>query len=219
MAELLGVSTAGGLGLRHRVRLAIVLNHIRVVDGDVVHAVLEVVNRVSAVAHDLDHQVVGALDGLRGLVDEPVLDVRPLLAIPHGIRCKASGVASRAGNDVDATVDDRLDRLYGAVRERLVGDSRAERTLTDLKTQPDDARQQGRLEEVIEKDPEFATRVAAMLDDLSQYPPVGGIAARDTGPVAGGNVVITGGRDAAGRDLTYTDPRQGHRFRPLRMSP
>jgi len=122
---------------------------------------------------------------------------------------KASGVASRAGRDVDAAVDDRLDRLYDAVRERLVGDSRAERTLTDLKTQPDDARRQGRLElaleEVIEKDPEFATRLATMLDDLSQHPPVGGIAARDTGPVAGGNVVITGARDAAGRDLTYTD--------------
>lgn len=122
---------------------------------------------------------------------------------------RAAGVANRAGREVDAAVDDRLDRLYDAVRRRLVGDARAERTLDDLKAQPDDARRQGRLElaleEVIEKDPEFATRLASMLDDLSKHPPAGGIAARDTGPVAGGNVVITGGRDAAGRDLTYTD--------------
>jgi hypothetical protein len=30
-----------------------------------------------------------------------------------------------------------------------------------------------------------------------------------SGEVAGGNVVITGGRDAAGRDLTYTDRDKG----------
>ena len=120
----------------------------------------------------------------------------------------AAGVARRAGKDIDAAVDDRLDQLCEAVRERFVGDPRAERTLNDLETQPADARRQGRLElaleEAIEKNPEFATRLEAMLEDLSPRPPAGGIVARDTGPVAGGNVIITGW-DAAGRDLTHTD--------------
>ena len=44
-----------------------------------------------------------------------------------------------------------------------------------------------------------------MLDDLAQRPPPGGVLIRDAGPVAGGDVVIKGGRDAAGRDLTTGD--------------
>jgi hypothetical protein len=147
-------------------------------------------------------------------VDPASLAALAVGALVRYAASKAAGVAKRAGKDIDAAVDDRLDRLYKAVRQRFVGDSRAERTLNDLETQPDEARLQGRLElaleEVIEKDPDFATRLAAMLEDLSHHPPAGGIVARDTGPVAGGSVVITGGRDAAGRDLTYTDPDTGH---------
>lgn len=130
-------------------------------------------------------------------------------AVVRYIASKAGGVAGRAGRDIDAVVDERLDRLYATVRERLVGDSRAERTLNDLGDNPDDARRQGRLElaleEVIDRDPEFASRLTAMLEELSHHPPPGGISARDAGPVAGGNVVISAGRDAAGRDITYTN--------------
>jgi hypothetical protein len=61
------------------------------------------------------------------------------------------------------------------------------------------------LEEVIEEDPGFGSRLVAMLEDLSQHPPPGGVAVRDAGPVAGGDVIIKAGRDAAGRDLTSTD--------------
>jgi hypothetical protein len=142
-------------------------------------------------------------------VDPATLAALAVGALVRYIATKAASVAGRAGRDIDAVVDDRLDRLYKAIRERMVGDGRAERTLSDVEAQPDDARRQGRLElaleEVIEEDPGFASRLAAMLDDLSRHPPPGGIAVRDAGPVAGGDVVITAGRDAAGRDLTHTD--------------
>ncbi|HEY8114530.1 MAG TPA: hypothetical protein VII16_17030 [Actinomycetes bacterium] len=142
-------------------------------------------------------------------MDPATLAALAVGALVRYIAGKAAGVAGRAGRDIDAVVDDRLDRLYNAVRERLGGDRRGERTLNDLEGQPDDARRQGRLElaleEVIEEDPGFASRLAAMLEDLSQHPPPGGVAVRDAGPVAGGDVVITAGRDAAGRDLTRTD--------------
>jgi hypothetical protein len=35
---------------------------------------------------------------------------------------------------------------------------------------------------VIEEDPGFASRLAAMLEDLSQHPPPGGLAVREAGP-------------------------------------
>ncbi|HEX6238622.1 MAG TPA: hypothetical protein VFZ68_15580 [Acidimicrobiales bacterium] len=130
-------------------------------------------------------------------------------ALVRYVAGKAAGVVRRAGRDIDAVVDDRLDRLYERVRERFSDDRRAESTLLDLEEDPTDARRQGRLElaleGVIEEDPEFASRLAAMLEDLSRRPPPGGVAIRDAGPVAGGDVVIRAGRDAAGRDLTSTD--------------
>jgi hypothetical protein len=142
-------------------------------------------------------------------VDPATLAALAVGALVRYIASKAARLTSRAGRDIDAVVDDRLDHLYNAVRERLVGDRRAERTLNDLEAQPDDARRQGRLEmaleEVIGGDADFVSRLAAMLEDLSQQPPSGGFAVRDAGPVAGGNVVITAGRDAAGRDLTRTE--------------
>jgi hypothetical protein len=142
-------------------------------------------------------------------VDPATLAALAVGALVRYIGSKAARLTSRAGRDIDTVVDDRLDRLYNAVRERLVGDGRTERTLNDLEAQPDDARRQGRLEmaleEVIGRDTDFASRLAAMLEDLSQRPPSGGVAVRDAGPVAGGNVVITAGRDAAGRDLTRTE--------------
>jgi hypothetical protein len=118
-------------------------------------------------------------------------------------------VSSKAAGLVDKAVDDRLDRLYDTVRAHVTGDQRAERTLHELEVDPDNARRQGRLElaleGAVEDDPAFAARLAAMLDDLAQRPPPGGVLIRDAGPVAGGDVAITGGRDAAGRDLTIGD--------------
>lgn len=121
---------------------------------------------------------------------------------------KAARVAGRAGRDIDAAIDDRLDRLYETVRESLGGDRRGERTLHDLAADPSDVRRQVRLEMVlegaIEDDPEFGGRLAALLEDLSPRRPPGGLTVRNAGPVAGGNIVITAGHDASGRDLTRT---------------
>ena len=121
---------------------------------------------------------------------------------------KAARVAGRAGRDIDAVIDDQLDRLYETVRESLGGDGRSERTLYDLEADPADIRRQARLELVlegaIEDDPELGGRLAALLEDLSQHRPPGGLNVRNAGPVAGGNIVITAGHDASGRDLTRT---------------
>lgn len=87
------------------------------------------------------------------------------------------------------------------MRESLSGDRRGQRTLHDLEDNSADTRRQGRLElaleGAIEDDPTLGSRLAAMLEDLSQRPPPGGLAIRDTGPVAGG--AIHNGRTGRGR--------------------
>ena len=143
-------------------------------------------------------------------MDPATLAAFAVAALVRYVGGKAAGVAGRAGRDIDAAVDDRLDRLYETVRGSLSGDRRGERALRDVEDQPADPRRQGRLElaleGAIEDDPDLGSRLTAMLEDLSQRPPPGGVAVRDAGPVAGRDVTITAGRDAAGRDLTSTDP-------------
>jgi hypothetical protein len=142
-------------------------------------------------------------------VDPATLATAAVAALVRYVAGKAARVAGRAGRDIDATVDERLDRLYDSVRTRLGGDRLGERTLHELEEHPRDVRRQGRLElaleGAIENDPAFGARLAAIIEDMSQHPPPGGLAIRDAGPVAGGDVVITAGRDAAGRDLRSTD--------------
>jgi hypothetical protein len=119
---------------------------------------------------------------------------------------KAADLAGRAGRDIDAAVDQRLDRLYEMVRAHLTGARRGERTLRDLEAGPGDTRRQGRLElaleDVIEHDPPFAAELTALLDDLARRPPTGGIVISDAGPVALNGDVILRGNNIAGRDLT-----------------
>src|SRR5580765_1409233 len=55
------------------------------VDGDVVHAVVEVVDRVAAVSHHAHHEAVRLLHGLGRPIDEPPLHAEPLLAVPVGV--------------------------------------------------------------------------------------------------------------------------------------
>ena len=106
-------------------------------------------------------------------MDPATLAAFAVAALVRYVGGKAAGVAGRAGRDIDAAVDGRLELA---------------------------------LEGAIEDDPDLGSRLTAMLEDLSQRPPPGGVAIRDAGPVAGRDVTITAGRDAAGRDLTSTDP-------------
>lgn len=142
-------------------------------------------------------------------MDPATLAALAVGALVRYVSDKVARLAGRAGRDIDETVDDRLDRLYDSVRAHLSGDQRAERTLHDLEADPDDSRRQGRLElaleGVVESDPTFAARLAAMLDDLAQRPPPGGVVVRDAGAVALHGDVNISGENVAGRDLTIGD--------------
>ena len=64
-------------------RGAVVLDDLRMVDGDVGGALLELVrDGIAAVAHDLHHERVGLADGRSGLVDEAPLRGPPALGVP-----------------------------------------------------------------------------------------------------------------------------------------
>jgi hypothetical protein len=125
-------------------------------------------------------------------------------AVVRYLGARAGRLGARASGDLDAAVDARLEQLYEAVQARLRVEPTGERALEAVVADPDDARAQGRLEFAIEaeaaRDPSFAEtldRIVERLDDL----PAGGTIVRDAGPVAGRDISITAGRDAAGRDL------------------
>jgi hypothetical protein len=60
------------------------------------------------------------------------------------------------------------------------------------------------LEEVIEEDPGFASRLAAMLEDLSQHPPSGGLAVREAGPSLEAMLSLRSDGTPPGATLTRT---------------
>jgi hypothetical protein len=146
-------------------------------------------------------------------MDPTMLATLAVVALVRYLGGKAAGLAGRAGRDIDAAVDDRLDRLYETVQAHLTRARRGERTLRDLEATPGDTRRQGRLELTlegeIEHDPAFEAELTALLDDLAQRPPPGGIVISDAGPVALEGDVILRGKNVAGRDLTIggNDPR------------
>ena len=78
LAQVLGAAFARGLD---RVRLAVVLDHVRVVDGDVVRLLVEVLDRIAALAHDLGHERVGVGQRARRLIDELGLRRPPALGV------------------------------------------------------------------------------------------------------------------------------------------
>jgi hypothetical protein len=59
---------------------------------------------------------------------------------------------------------------------------------------------------VIEEDPGFASRLAAMLEDLSQLPPPGGLAVRDAGPSLEATLSLRPDGTPPGATLTPTRP-------------
>jgi hypothetical protein len=62
------------------------------------------------------------------------------------------------------------------------------------------------LEKVIEEDPGFACRLAAMLEDLSQHPPPGGLAVWDAGPSLEATLSLWPDGTPPGATLTRTRP-------------
>ena len=77
LALAFGVDRAFVGGDARGAGVAVVLDDLRVLDGDVFGAAVEVVDRVAAGAHDVDDQRVGAVHGLHRVVDEAALDVDP----------------------------------------------------------------------------------------------------------------------------------------------
>jgi hypothetical protein len=70
------------LALRDLVRVPVVVDDVRVVDGDVGGALIEVRHRVPARLHHLGDEAVGIADGTRRVVDEARLDLPPVPGEP-----------------------------------------------------------------------------------------------------------------------------------------
>jgi hypothetical protein len=94
LSEVVGARQPLLIGLVDRVGGPVVLGHLGVVDRDVGSSLLEVVDRVAPVAHDLGHQAVGLAGGCGRVVHEPALGGPPCLevAVPGG---------GLEGNDVE----------------------------------------------------------------------------------------------------------------------
>src|SRR6266542_881856 len=81
LAKVLGGRLRALVGLGDGVRRAVVVDHLRMVHRDVGRALLEILDRVAALAHDLVDQPVGAAGRLGRRVDEARLDHAPLLEV------------------------------------------------------------------------------------------------------------------------------------------
>jgi hypothetical protein len=77
LAQILGARSSLAVRQRDVPRGAVMADHMRVVDGDVRRALLEVDHRIAARLHGLFHQTVGLADRQRGIIDEARLDVLP----------------------------------------------------------------------------------------------------------------------------------------------
>jgi hypothetical protein len=130
-------------------------------------------------------------------------------ALVQYVASKGAHLVRRAGRDLDKGVDDGLDRVYDAVKARIVGDRSAERTLRELEAEPTDARVQGRLENalegLVESDPAFGAHLSALLDVVAERSSLGRVDIRDSGAVALQGDVNLRGKNVAGRDLTVGD--------------
>lgn len=115
----------------------------------------------------------------------------------------AEGGLARAGETLGDTVTEGLGNLHQAIRRRLGRDTYAQGILTGAEEQPDDPRRLAALEgviaEAIERDPEFAASIGALLEE-ARAAGAQTIQVNDSGAVAGGNITITG-TNVAARDL------------------
>ena len=87
----------------------VVLDYVRMVDGDVGRALVEVLDRIAALAHHVDDEAVCRPDcSARGL-DEPRLDL-----LPRGPVGRLSLLVERAGLEPRTSLDARLELGLGA---------------------------------------------------------------------------------------------------------
>ncbi|MFF3455168.1 hypothetical protein ACFYXH_12695 [Streptomyces sp. NPDC002730] len=126
----------------------------------------------------------------------------------------ASHLAGVAGSVIDTLAADRLRGLWDAVTDRFRSEPQAEGALRRLEEQPDNANRRGavedHLQELLDTDPEFAQRLAALVRTVEDKPDGGSYDLRveQSGPVAAGGakIDIRGGNMAAGRDLSVRGP-------------
>ena len=141
-------------------------------------------------------------------MDPATLAGLAVAAVVNYLGRKAGRLARRAGHDVDGGVDERLDRLYDAVKARLTGSPPAARMLDGLADDPADERRQGRLEfaleDVLASDPAFAAALERLVADLGDQRP-GGVVVKDAGAVSFGGDVNMRGTYVSGRDMTIGD--------------
>jgi len=120
-------------------------------------------------------------------------------------------LAGIAGEALDAATKGGLEKLWAAVQARLHRDPGAAAALDRVGAEPDNPRRQAALEDYLEEvmaaDSHFKSELSRLVSDLAAN---GGsidaqVRASNSGAVAvGGNLTISGGRFAAGRDVIAT---------------
>ena len=124
----------------------------------------------------------------------------------------AQHLAGVAGKVVDEAVADRLRAIWSAVKKKFADDSQADGALTRLAEEPDNPRRQAavedHLDEQIKRDPAFGTQLAQLVGQVERTTMISEAVIRDSGAVAmGGDVTISAGGHAAGRDVTIGDTK------------
>ncbi len=77
--QFLGAGLAALAALHQRLCGPIVLDHVRMIDGDVIGSSLEVLDWITACGHHLRHQIVGLGHSSVGVIDKACLHPAPFL--------------------------------------------------------------------------------------------------------------------------------------------
>ena len=86
LPELFGVGSTLAVGVGEDSGGAVVLNDVRVLDGKILHSLLEVADGIAVCLHHGLNEFVRCRDGARWIVDESRLDAVPLSLEPQPLR-------------------------------------------------------------------------------------------------------------------------------------
>jgi hypothetical protein len=124
-------------------------------------------------------------------------------------------LAGIAGEALDEATKGGLEKLWKAVQARLHRDPGAAAALERVGAEPDNPRRQAALEdyldEVMAADSSFKSELSRLVSDLAPTSRSinAQVQASNSGAVAvGGNLTISGGQFAAGRDVIATPPSE-----------